>query len=94
MRLALGLLLAVVALAACGGRRSSDTSTAPRGLLDGIPQQGVVLGDAGAPVTVVEDARGAPTGEPLRFLGRGAATAAAYRTAVNALLVAAVEGTA
>ena len=50
MRVALGALLAAVALAACGG----SAPATPPGLLDGIPQEGVVLGEAGAPVTVVE----------------------------------------
>ena len=54
MRVAFGLLLAAVALAACGGSGSSSAVQAPRGLLDGIPQEGVVLGEPGAPVTVVE----------------------------------------
>jgi protein-disulfide isomerase len=43
--------LLVLALAACGGAGESDE---PRGLLDGIPQEGVVLGDPDAPVTLVE----------------------------------------
>ena len=47
---ALSLLL--VALAACGG--GSGESGEPRGLLDGIPQDGVVLGEPDAPVTLVE----------------------------------------
>jgi len=47
---ALSLLL--VALAACGG--GGRESGEPRGLLDGIPQDGVVLGEPDAPVTLVE----------------------------------------
>ena len=50
MRLAAALPVLLVALAACGGRGSDE----PPGLLDGIPQDGLVLGDPDAPVTLVE----------------------------------------
>lgn len=49
---AAALSLLLLALAACGG--GTPESDEPRGLLDGIPQDGVVLGEPDAPVTLVE----------------------------------------
>ena len=121
MRVA-ALSLLLLSLAACGGGGEPD---GPRGLLDGIPQEGVVLGDPDAPVTLgggvegldvermmaeriseavevelalaaqaAERARvdgtpifwAGPTDEPLRLLAKGAAEAAAFRSALDGLL--------
>lgn len=52
--IALTLALVVVALVARGGSDSPDAVTTPTVSLDGIPQQGAVLGDLDAGVTLIE----------------------------------------
>lgn len=48
------IVVVAIVVSQSGGSDSTDSKTAPKGLLTGIPQHGTVLGDPAARVTVIE----------------------------------------